>query len=103
LIDVLLRNLRDTFEAMGTLMTREELQREILIILSREFEIENPDLNDDLREKYEFDSIDAIELLVEIENLLKTELTLEEKKQSMDIRTINHICDYVEALAKTRA
>jgi acyl carrier protein len=88
---------------MGTIMTREELQSEILKILSREFEIENPDLDDDLREKYEFDSIDAIELLVEIEHLLKTELTLEEKKQSMEIRTINHICDYVEALAKTRA
>jgi acyl carrier protein len=84
-------------------MTREELQNEILKILSREFEIENPDLDDDLREKYEFDSIDAIELLVEIERLLKTELTQEEKKQAMDIRTINHVCDYVEALAKTRA
>jgi acyl carrier protein len=84
-------------------MTREEIQSEILKILFREFEIENPDLDDDLREKYEFDSIDAIELLVEIENLLKTELSQEEKKQAMEIRTINHICDYVEALAKTRA
>jgi acyl carrier protein len=88
---------------MGTIMTREEIQSEILKILLREFEIENPDLDDDLREKYEFDSIDAIELLVEIEHLLKTELTQEEKKQAMEIRTINHICDYVEALAKTRA
>jgi acyl carrier protein len=87
---------------MGINMTREEIQNEILKILLREFEIENPDLNDDLREKYEFDSIDAIELLVEIENLLKTELTQDEKKQAMEIRTINHICDYVEALAKTR-
>ena len=86
-----------------TIMTREELQKEILDILSREFEIENPDLDDDLREKYEFDSVDAIELLIAIEELLKTELTQEEKKQAMDIRTINHICDYVEALAKTRA
>lgn len=84
-------------------MTREELQNEILIILSREFEIENPGLDDNLKEKYEFDSIDAIELLIEIEKLLKTELTQEEKKQAMDIRTINHVCDYVEALAKTRA
>jgi acyl carrier protein len=84
-------------------MTREELQNEILQILSREFEIENPDLDDNLRDKYEFDSIDAIELLIEIEKLLKTELTQEEKKQAMDIRTINHVCDYVEALAKTRA
>ncbi len=87
---------------MGTIMTREEIQSEILKILFREFEIENPDLDDDLREKYEFDSIDAIELLVEIEHFLKTELTQEEKKQSMDIRTINHICDYVEVLAKAR-
>jgi acyl carrier protein len=85
------------------MMTREEILSEILKILLKEFEIENPDLDDDLREKYEFDSIDAIELLVEIENLLKTELTQEEKKQAMEIRTINHICDYVEALAKTRA
>ena len=84
-------------------MTRDEIQSEILKILFREFEIENPDLDDDLRLKYEFDSIDAIELLVEIENYLKTELTQEEKKQAMEIRTINHICDYVEALAKTRA
>jgi acyl carrier protein len=83
-------------------MTRQELENEIVKILSREFEIENPDLDDDLREKYEFDSIDAIELLVEIEKLLKTELTQEEKKQAMNIRTINHVCDYVEALAKTR-
>ena len=88
---------------MVAIMTREELQNEILRILSREFEIENPDLDDDLKEKYEFDSIDAIELLIEIEKLLKTELTQEEKKQAMDIRTINHVCDYVEALAKTRA
>lgn len=88
---------------MGTIMTREELKSEILKIFLREFEIENPDLDDDLREKYEFDSIDAIELLVAIENLLKTELTVEEKKQAMDIRTINHILDYVEALAKARA
>lgn len=88
---------------MGPIMKREDIQSEILKILLREFEIENPDLDDDLREKYEFDSIDAIELLVEIENFLKTELTQEEKKQAMDIRTINHICNYVEALAKTRA
>ncbi len=88
---------------MVAIMTREELKNEILKILSREFEIENPDLDDDLKEKYEFDSIDAIELLIEIEKLLKTELTQEEKKQAMDIRTINHVCDYVEALSKTRA
>ena len=35
--------------------------------------------------------------------MLGSELTQAEKKQAMDIRTINHICDYVEALAKQRA
>ena len=83
-------------------MTREEIQIEILKILKNEFEIENPEMDDNLREKYHFDSIDAIQLLSEIEDLLESELTLEEKTMAMDIRTINQICDYVELLAKER-
>ena len=59
-------------------------------------------MDDDLREKYEFDSIDALELLGEIEEFLGSELTQDEKKEAMDIRTINQICDYVELLAKER-
>ena len=51
-----------------------------------------------LRETHEFDSIDAIELLREIEILLKTQLTQDEKKAAMDIRTINQIVDYVETI-----
>jgi acyl carrier protein len=39
---------------------------------------------------------------LKIENLLGSELTQEEKKQAMDIRTINQICDYIEAMAKAR-
>lgn len=84
-------------------MTREEIQIEILKILKNEFEIENPGMDDNLREKYHFDSIDAIQLLSEIENLLESELTLEEKTMAMDIRTINQICDYVESLVKGRS
>ena len=79
-------------------MTREEIQSQILEIFREEFEIEKPGLDDDLREMYEFDSIDALELLGEIEKLLGTGLTQDEKKQAMDIRTINQICDYVESL-----
>jgi len=86
-----------------TFMKREELEQKIIQILNEEFEIEDPGLNDDLREKYEFDSIDAIELLIEIERMLNSELTQEEKKQAMNIRTINDVCDYVEALAKVRS
>jgi len=81
-------------------MTREEIQIEILKILKEEFEIENPEMDDNLSEKYHFDSIDAIQLLAEIEDLLKSELTMEEKTLAMDIRTINQICDYVESLLK---
>ncbi len=83
-------------------MTRQEIEREIKNIFQREFEIENPGMDDDLREKYEFDSIDAIELLLEIEKMLGSELTQEEKKQAMDIRTINQICDYIERIIQVR-
>jgi acyl carrier protein len=83
-------------------MTRDEIKSEIIRIFSEQFEIENPGLDDDLRETYEFDSIDAIELLREIEILLGTELTRAEKKNAMEIRTINQILDYIELLAQTR-
>ena len=83
-------------------MTRQEIEREVKNIFQREFEVENPEMDVDLREVYAFDSIDAIELLLGIEKFLGSELTQEEKKQAMDIRTINQICDYVEKLAATR-
>ena len=84
-------------------MTRDEIRPEIIRIFSEQFEIDNPGLDDDLRETYEFDSIDAIELLREIEILLNSELTRAEKKNAMEIRTINQILDYIELLAQTRA
>lgn len=84
-------------------MTRDEIRAEIIRIFSEQFEIDNPGLDDDLRETYEFDSIDAIELLREIEILLNSELTRAEKKNAMEIRTINQILDYIELLAQTRA
>ena len=83
-------------------MTRTQIQTRILAVFAEAFEIENPELDDDLREVHEFDSIDAIELLAEIEKMLKSELTQSEKKQAMGIRTINQICDYVESLAAVR-
>jgi acyl carrier protein len=84
-------------------ITRKEIEREVLDVFQREFEIENPGMDDDLREKYEFDSIDAIELILAIENFLGSEISQEEKKQAINIRTINQICDYVEKLAKERS
>jgi len=63
-------------------MTRQEIEREVKNVFQREFEIDNPDMDADLRETYEFDSIDAIELLLAIETFLNTEITQEEKKQA---------------------
>ena len=83
-------------------MTRDEIRSEIIRIFSEQFEIDNPGLEDDLREAYEFDSIDAIELLREIEILLGSELSRAEKKNAMEIRTINQILDYIELLAQFR-
>jgi len=82
---------------------REQIQTDIFRIFSEQFEIESPGLEDDLREEHGFDSIDAIELLSEIESLLKSALTRSEKKAAMEIRTINHILDYIESLAATRS
>ncbi|MFO7715556.1 acyl carrier protein [Desulfosarcina sp.] len=79
-------------------MTRDEIEKAIIGIFADQFEIEDPGLDDDLREHYEFDSIDAIELLREIEILLNTQLSREDKKAAMDIRTLNQIVDYVAAL-----
>ena len=84
-------------------MTRDKIRASILKVFSDRFEIDHPGLDEDLREVYEFDSIDAIELLREIELMLGTVLTLNQKKAAMNIRTINQIVDYVEALDKTRA
>ena len=83
-------------------MTREQITSAILEIFRREFEMENPGLDDDLRATGEFDSVDAIELLLEIERFLDSELTHEEKQMAMEIRTIRQIVDYVELLAKKR-
>lgn len=89
-------------EVTSDKMTRQEIELEVKNIFQREFEIENLDIDADLRETYEFDSIDAIELLLAIENFLGYEITQEEKKQAINIRTTNQICDYIEKIAKKR-
>jgi len=83
-------------------MTRDEIKKNILQIFETEFEIVDPGLDDNLTEEHDFDSIDALELLGEIEKMLGSELTRQEKKDSMEIRTVNQICDYVVSLAEKR-
>lgn len=83
-------------------MQRDAIEAAILKIFAEKFEIDAPGVDDDLREGYEFDSIDAIELLHEIELLLDTQLTRAEKKSAMEIKTIAQIVDYTAALAAAR-
>lgn len=83
-------------------MTREEFKEQILTILTEDFEFEQPGLEDNLRDDHGFDSIDAIELLGKIELLLDFSFTREEKEKAMEIRTINDILDYVEAIQQSR-
>ncbi len=79
-------------------MNRAEIESKIIEIMLKKFEIENPDLDVNLREKYNFDSIDAIEMLISIEDMLGIQLSQEDKKKAIEIRTINQICDYIEKM-----
>lgn len=83
-------------------MTRAEIESEIVRIFREGFEIDQPEPDAQLRDKYQFDSIDAIELLVSIEKFLGSDLTQAEKKRAMDIRSLRQVFDYVETLARTR-
>ncbi len=82
-------------------MSRADIQTMVPEVFESQFEIPNPGLDEDLRDKYDFDSIDAIELLAAVEDYLDRELDQEEKKLAMDIKTINQIIDYVESMQKS--
>ena len=84
------------------MMTRDELEEQIVAILVDEFEFETPGLTDNLRDDHGFDSIDAIELLAKIEEMIGFQLSRKEKEQAMSIRTINDILDYVESMQAAR-
>lgn len=83
-------------------MTRDEIKQKVLQVFLEEFEIENPGMDDDLRDKHNFDSIDAIALLEIIDELLHPHLSQEEKKAAMTIRTVRQICDFIEEMFKKR-
>ena len=86
------------------MMTNDEIRDKILKILTEDFEFEQPGLDDNLRDDHGFDSIDAIELLGKIEiTILGFSLTREEKEKAMEIRTINDILAYIEAIKQSRS
>ena len=61
-------------------MERDAIKAAIIRIFDEKFEIVGPGADDNLRDAYEFDSIDAIVLLEYIEELIDSPLLQEEKK-----------------------
>ena len=85
---------------VGKDMERVKIEEVILHIMADEFSIINPDKDVNLGEKYEFDSIDALETLSQVEQILEVELTMDEKKQLFDYRSINQIVDYLTSVIR---
>jgi len=79
-------------------MTRTEIESRILTLFREEYEIEDPGVDDDLREVHKFDSIDAVELLASIEDMLGRELSQDDRKRAMEIRTLRQVIDFIVAV-----
>ena len=84
-------------------MDREEIQTTIINFIETSFEMSDVGLDDDLNAVHGFDSIDAIELLREIETLMETKLTRDEEEGAMTIRTVRQIVDFIEKAMTDRA
>ncbi len=84
---------------MNAKYTRDEIFNELKNILVNDFEIDGdkilPDAN--LFEDLEFDSIDAVDLAVRLQDFTKQKISPENFKQ---IRTVEDVVDAVESLLK---
>ena len=84
---------------MGAKFSREEIQKELKNILVNDFEIDEtkiiPEAN--LFEDLDFDSIDAVDLAVRLQDYTKQKISPDNFKQ---IRTINDVVDAIENLLK---
>lgn len=84
---------------MSAKFSREEIQNELKSILINDFEIDESKIVSDanLFEDLEFDSIDAVDLAVRLQDFTKQKISPDNFKQ---IRTINDVVDAVETLLK---
>jgi len=78
-------------------MTRAEIEDVLLRVLEEKFKIRDPDRDKNLFEHYDFDSIDALEMLETLETRHGLRLSLEQKKQLFEHRTINQLTGFLEA------
>nr|WP_319392571.1 acyl carrier protein [uncultured Desulfobacter sp.] len=84
-------------------MDREEIESTIINFIETNFEMSDVGVDDDLNAVHGFDSIDAIELLREIETLMEGKLTRDEEEAAMGIRTVRQIVDFIEKAMADRA
>lgn len=84
---------------MSNKYTRDEILKELKNILINDFEIDEnkilPEAN--LFEDLEFDSIDAVDLAVRLQDFTKQKISPENFKQ---IRTVSDVVEAVESLLK---
>ncbi len=84
---------------MSNKYTRDEILKELKNILVNDFEIDEnkilPEAN--LFEDLEFDSIDAVDLAVRLQDFTKQKISPENFKQ---IRTVSDVVEAVESLLK---
>ena len=84
---------------MSSKFTREEIEKELKDILVNDFEIDEakitPDAN--LFEDLEFDSIDAVDLAVRLQDYTKKKISPNNFKQ---IKTINDVICAIEEIVK---
>ena len=84
---------------MSSTFTREEIEKELKSILVEDFEINEskitPDAN--LFEDLEFDSIDAVDLAVRLQDYTQKKISHDNFKQ---IRTVKDVVDAIEELVK---
>lgn len=84
---------------MSNKYTRDEILKELTNILVNDFEIDEnkilPEAN--LFEDLEFDSIDAVDLAVRLQDFTKQKISPENFKQ---IRTVSDVVEAVESLLK---
>lgn len=80
-------------------MTRDEIYQQIVAIISELFDIPSSDikLDSNLYEELDLDSIDAVDLVVQLRNTIKKDIEPSVFKQ---VRTINDVVDVIDNLIK---
>ena len=76
-------------------MDRRDLTDQIVEILSEEFQVIGPVLNEDLHLKYDFNDIDVLELIDYLESRNSWDIEEGVKRELMKCKTINELINMI--------